>query len=168
MHDSAVQPHAAVPQRTSAPAARKMMPGVMLALAVFCLYGGIALSIDFPGAARGMYSDEATYYMMGHSLAEDGDLTYRRKDLMRVWREFQGGPAGVFLKRGRDITGAGLMRRPPFFWTTSVGDPDSTRLFYGKSFIYPVFAWPFVDGISAARHARVLTVPCPDSPGGLK
>ena len=39
--------------------------------------------------------------MMGHSLAEDGDLTYRRDDLVRVWREFPSGPAGVFLKRGR-------------------------------------------------------------------
>ena len=25
----------------------------------------------------GFQSDEATYYMMGHSLARDGDLTYR-------------------------------------------------------------------------------------------
>ena len=30
--------------------------------------------------------------MMGHSLADDGDLTYRRQDLVRVWREFPSRP----------------------------------------------------------------------------
>ena len=55
--------------------------------------------VDFPRAAIGIQSDEATYYMMGHSLAEDGDLTYRREDLVRVWREFPSGPTGVFLKQ---------------------------------------------------------------------
>ena len=45
--------------------------------------------------------------MMGHSLAEDGDLTYRREDLMRVWREFSVGPTGLFLKKGRDILDGG-------------------------------------------------------------
>ncbi len=36
------------------------------------------------------------------------------------------------------------MRRPPFVWTTSVPDPDPSRYFYGKSFIYSAFAAPFV------------------------
>ena len=39
-----------------------------------CVYGALALTVDFPRAAYGIQSDEATYYMMGHSLAEDGDL----------------------------------------------------------------------------------------------
>ena len=63
-----------------------------------CVYGGLALTVDFPRAAMGIQSDEATYYMMGHSLAEDGDLTYRREDLVRVWSEFPSGPSGLFLK----------------------------------------------------------------------
>ncbi len=109
-----------------------------------CVYGGLALSVDFPRAAIGIQSDEATYYMMGYSLALDGDLTYRREDLERVWREFPSGPAGVFLKKGRDVTDWGFMRRPPFVWTTSVPDPDPSRYYFGKSFIYPVFAAPFV------------------------
>ena len=92
----------------------------------------------------GFQSDEATYYMMGHSLAEDGDLTYRRDDLMRVWKEFSTGPAGLFLKRGRDVLEWGLMLRPPFVWTRTQPDPDSSRLFYGKAFIYPLVAAPFV------------------------
>lgn len=121
-----------------------LRPGALLTLIVLCMYGGLALSVDFPRAAIGIQSDEATYYMMGHSLAEDGDLEYRREDLMRVWEEFPTGPTGVFLKRGRDITDAGLMLRPPFFWTSSVPDPNPNRLFYGKSFIYPLVAAPLV------------------------
>lgn len=96
----------------------------------FCVYGTLALAVDFPRAAYGFHSDEATYYMMGHSLVEDFDLQYRRDDLVRVWKEFPAGPAGVFLKHGRTLSG-----RP---------DPDATRMFYGKSFIYPLFAAPFI------------------------
>jgi hypothetical protein len=121
-------------------------PGLLVALIVLCLYGGLALSVDFPRAAFGFQSDEATYYMMGHSLAQDGDLTYRRdEDLVRVWHEFPSGPTGVFLKRGRDVVDWGLMLKPPFFWTSTVDDPQSdSRGYYGKSFIYAAFAAPFV------------------------
>ena len=119
-------------------------PGAVLAALFLCVYGGIALSVDFPQAAIGIQSDEATYYMMGHSLAEDADVTYRREDLVRVWKEFDSGPTGVFLKRGSDIVEWGLMMRPPFFWTRVEPDPDGSRLFFGKSFIYPLFAAPFV------------------------
>ena len=125
-------------------AARAVRPGLLVAAILLCVYGGLAVAVDFPRAAMGIQSDEATYYMMGHSLAEDGDLTYRREDLVRVWTEFPGGPTGVFLKKGKDILEAGLMRRPPFVWSRTQDDPDQTRLFYGKSFIYPVFAAPFV------------------------
>jgi hypothetical protein len=119
-------------------------PGAVLALLLLVVYGGIAVSVSFPQAAMGIQSDEATYYMMGHSLAEDGDLTYRREDLVRVWKEFDTGPAGVFLKRGSDIVEWGLMLRPPFFWTRLQPDPDTSRLFFGKSFVYPLLAAPFV------------------------
>ena len=88
-------------------------PGALLALLLLVVYGGVAVSVDFPRTAMGIQSDEATYYMMGHSLAEDGDLTYRRDDLVRVWKEFDSGPAGVFLKRGR---GAG----DPASWSIEV------------------------------------------------
>ena len=136
--------NAAVSRAEAAPAVFRAGPGAVLALVLFCVYGGLALSVDFPRAALGFQSDEATYYMMGHSLARDGDLTYRREDLVRVWREFPGGPAGVFLKRGRDVTAWGFMRRPPFIWTSSVPDADTSRYFFGKSFIYSAFAAPFV------------------------
>ena len=123
---------------------RDYRPGVAIAAIVLCVYGGLALAVDFPRAAYGFQSDESTYYMMGHSLALDGDLTYRREDLSRVWREFSTGPAGLFLKQGQDVVEWGLMLRPPFFWTRTVPDPDASRFYFGKSFIYSAFAAPFV------------------------
>jgi len=135
---------AEAPPAVAAVPATDLRPGAMLALVLLCVYGGLAVSVDFPRAAIGIQSDEATYYMMGHSLAEDGDLTYRRQDLERVWKEFSSGPAGLFLKKGRDVLDGGPMLRPPFVWLRTQPDPDPTRLFYGKSFIYPVMAAPFV------------------------
>ena len=123
---------------------REFRVGGILALGILFLFGGVALTVDFPRTAIGIQSDEATYYMMGYSLAEDGDLTYRRPDLVRVWKEFPGGPSGLFLKRGSDIQEWGFMLRPPFVWTQKMPDPDTARLFYGKSFIYPLVAAPFV------------------------
>jgi len=125
-------------------AGRSVRPGLLLAAFVLCVYGGLAVAVDFPRAVMGIHADDATYYMLGHSIAEDGDITYRREDLVRVWKEFPSGPTGVFLKKGSDVLEAGLMRRFPFVWTRTQADPDQTRLFYGKSFIYPLFAAPFV------------------------
>ncbi|MCX6552499.1 MAG: hypothetical protein NTY02_16100 [Acidobacteria bacterium] len=122
---------------------RDPVPGLVAALLVFCIYGGFALSVDVSRTAFGIQSDEATYYMMGHSLADDGDLAYRRDDLARVWREFSAGPSGVFLKKGRSLD----MRvdgRPPFIHLDSTVDSDAGRLYFGKSYIYPLFAAPFV------------------------
>lgn len=105
-------------------------PGLIAAALFLCVYGTLALTVDFPHAAFGFKSDEATYYTMAYSLTEDGDLTYTRKDLERVWREYPSGPTGIFLKQGRTLKGA--------------PDPDANRLYYSKSFIYPLFAAPFV------------------------
>src|SRR5206468_2624503 len=107
-----------------------LRPGLIAAALLLCVYGTFALTVDFPRASLGFKSDEATYYMMAYSLTEDGDLTYTKEDLTRVWREFPSGPAGVFLKKGRTLAGA--------------PDPNPNRLYYGKSFIYPLFAAPFV------------------------
>lgn len=134
----------APPAAAPTAAVRDGRAGALLALVLLCVYGGLALSVDFPHAAIGIQSDEATYYMMGHSLAEDGDLAYRREDLARVWKEFPSGPTGLFLKRGRDVQRAGLMLRPPFVWFETGPDPDGSRFFYGKSFIYPLVAAPLV------------------------
>jgi hypothetical protein len=150
---------ATVEATAAAPALR---PGRLLVAVLLCVYGGLAIGVNFPRAAMGIQSDEATYYLMGHSLAEDGDLTYRRHDLVRVWEEFPSGPTGAFLKRGTDVLEWGFMRRPPFVWARTQMDPDQSRLFYGKSFIYPVFAAPFVKIFGTngflVFHALLLTL----------
>lgn len=110
--------------------ARSLRPGVIAAALVLALFGGVAVSIDVPATTFGFHSDEATYYLIGHSLAQDGDLEYRREDLLRAFAEYPSGPSGVFLKKGQTIGGA--------------HDPDQGRLYFGKSFVYPLFAAPFV------------------------
>ena len=124
--------------------AARRRAGWLGALVVLLLYGGLALNVDVPAASGGIFSDEATYYLMGHSLALDGDLEYRREDLGRVYREFPSGPAGVFLKRGTDVTGFRLTASAPFFEFRGIPDQDQARLYYGKAFIYPLTAAPFV------------------------
>ncbi len=125
-----------------------LRPGLIAAAVFLCVYGTLALTVDFPRAALGFKSDEATYYMMAYSLTEDGDLTYTKEDLVRVWREFPSGPSGVFLKKGRTLQG--------------VPDSDPRRLYYGKSFIYPLFAAPFVKVFGTngflVLHALLLAV----------
>ena len=58
--------------RVVEPRSRRRRPGCLArsSRVVLCVYGGLALTVDFPRAAIGIQSDEATYYMMGHSLAE--------------------------------------------------------------------------------------------------
>ncbi len=104
--------------------------GWIAAVTLAVIYGVIIGGVEFGRPDAEIFSDEATYYLMAHSLASDGDLAYRQEDLLRMLREFRSGPRGVFLKRGKTIDGH--------------ADPDSSRLFFGKSFIYPLFAWPFV------------------------
>jgi hypothetical protein len=128
-----------------APRPLDLTPGLLAALLVLFVYGGLALSIDFPRAAFGFQSDEATYYMMGHSLAADRDLTYRKEDLARVWREFPSGPSGLFLKKGRSGPfHIEMSVKPPFLHVVGRPDPDGSRLYYGKSYLYPLVAAPFV------------------------
>jgi hypothetical protein len=102
-----------------------------------------AISIDFVKASSAFVSDAATYYEMAHSLAHDFDLEYRREDLVRVSLEFPSGPEGIFLKRGTDHD-VSLSGSFPFVTATEHPDPDTTRLYYGKAYIFPVFAAPFV------------------------
>jgi hypothetical protein len=120
-----------------------LRPGLIASLLVLCVYGGLALSVDFPRDAFGFQSDEATYYMITYSLVRDHDLEYRRADLERVWHEFPAGPTGVFLKTGRSVS-ARVNAAFPFVHVRYGADPDNERLYYGKSFIYPLVAAPFV------------------------
>lgn len=126
-----------------APPARRLLPGVAAAAAVALILLGVAASIDFPKAEHGFKGDEATYYMLGHSLARDFDFSYERRDLIRVWEEHTAGPEGVFLKRGK-TNRIEPIDDFPWFRRISSDEPSETRLYFGKSFIYPLVAAPFV------------------------
>ena len=127
-------------------------------LAVGLLLVGFALSVDFPRAARGFKGDEATYYSLTYSLARDFDFAYTRADLIRVWDEFSAGPEGIFLKRGRGLT---LRSTAGFPWVSIGRQSNPERLYYGKSFIYPLVAAPFVRLFGTngflVLHALLLT-----------
>ena len=101
---------------------------------------GFSVSVDYPRAAAGLWSDEATYITMAHSLAFDYDIRYERRDLERIVREFPGGPSGIFLKRGRSPR-LSLSSRFPFL----VCDGEPTHdVYYAKAYIYSFAAAPWV------------------------
>jgi hypothetical protein len=118
-------------------------PGAIAAVGLGLVLLAIAATFDLPKADQGFKGDEATYYSLTLSLARDFDFAFERKDLTRVWEEFAGGPEGIFLKRGK----VNRLRRSdqfPYVRRAKLEDPVRTRLYYAKSFIYPLVAAPFV------------------------
>ena len=116
--------------------------------------------MDLPKTKLGFQGDEATYYSLGHSLARDLDFTFERRDLVRVWEEFPG-PEGIFLKRGKTVD---LQRTGSFPYVRVVRTPDPRpdRLYYGKSYLYPLIAAPFVRAFGTngflVLHAVLMTL----------
>lgn len=101
-------------------------PGYVAAALLLTFGSSAALSLDVVQAGFGVKGDEATYVAMTLSVAYDGDLAYEARDVRRFFRIYQGGPEGIFLKRG-------------------AGEPDGReRLYFGKAFVYSLFAAPFV------------------------
>ncbi|MDD8027856.1 MAG: hypothetical protein PHI34_15260 [Acidobacteriota bacterium] len=96
--------------------------------AIFLISGiflGFGLFANIPGLYKGfLVGDQAVYYIMAQSLAFDGDLEYTAKDLVRFNEDFWAGPNGIFLKK--------------------VVRDGRERLYYAKSYAYPLFAAPFV------------------------
>ncbi len=89
---------------------------------IFLFFLGLSLFINLPSLQGNfLFADEAIYYSMTQSLANDFDLEYTKKDLIRYYKAFDSGPLGIFLKKGKN-----------------------DRLFFAKSYIYPLFASPFV------------------------
>jgi hypothetical protein len=121
-----------------------LKPGILASAALGVLLLAFAVSLDFPKASGGGFKgDEATYYVLGHSLARDFDFTFEHKDLTRVWEEFPG-PQGIFLKRGKSIDIQGSSGFPFIRWVKTEDPNRDTRLYYAKSFIYPLVAAPFI------------------------
>jgi hypothetical protein len=141
------------------PRTRLADPGYVACGVIGLLLLGFAAGVDFRRAAYGFQSDGATYYSLAYSLAHDFDFAFERADLERVWREFPTGPEGIFLKKGRQVE-VGPSGRFPFLWSTSPDTRDD-RLYFAKSYIYPLFAAPFVFAFGTNGflifHALLLT-----------
>jgi len=119
-------------------------PGIIASALVGIMLFAFAVSVDFPHANGNRFKgDESTYYMLGHSLARDFDFQYERKDLIRVWEEFSG-PEGVFLKTGKDVEIRGSSAFPFFRWLKHEDPERDKRLYFSKSYIYPLIAAPFI------------------------
>ena len=102
----------------------------------------VVTRVDLPAlSGGGFWSDGASYHAMARSLAEDLDLRYEARDVFRSRREFAAGPQGIFLKRAH----GGLRYAPEagFPWVARV-TADEPRIYFAKSFAYPLFAAPFV------------------------
>ncbi len=137
-------------------------PGILVSALFGALLLAFAVSVDFPKANGGGFKgDESTYYLLGHSLARDFDFGYERQDLVRVWEEFTPGPQGIFLKKGKDIEIRGSGSFPFFRWVKHDDPEGATRLYFSKSYIYPLVAAPFVYAFGTngflILHALLLT-----------
>lgn len=136
-------------------------PPGLVGAAILAVFLGVAVSVDVPRVSGGFKGDEATYYTLAHSLAGDGDFTFQRQDLVRVREEYSA-PEGIFLKRGSDIEGVRWTSSFPFLRLVQSPDPARSRLYYGKSYIYPLFAAPFVFVFGTngflVFHALLLTL----------
>ena len=96
--------------------------GLAAIFLIFAFFLGFSLSVNLPAIHQGfLFADQATYYSITQSLARDGDIEYTKRDLIRYEHDFPARPLGLFLKKGKD-----------------------DKLFYAKSFAYPLFAAPFV------------------------
>ena len=101
-------------------------PG-LVAIGLLLLLGACtALTVDVVRTTYGVKGDEATYVAMALSVAYDGDLVYESRDIARLHQVYEGGPQGIFLKRG------------------ARGHERYDRLYFGKAYIYSVLAAPFV------------------------
>ncbi len=80
-----------------------------------------SLSTDVPTRQRGgFFSDESSYFSITQSLANDFDLQYSRKDILRIKELFRTGPAAVYIKKSKN-----------------------GKLTFAKFFAYPLFVAPF-------------------------
>ncbi|MFC2156824.1 hypothetical protein ACFLT9_03205 [Acidobacteriota bacterium] len=95
------------------------MSSLILVL-IFIFFLGLSLRINFPAVQQNfLMADEAVYYSMTQSLANDFDLQYTKRDLIRYYEDIDSGPLGIFLKKGKE-----------------------GNIYFAKSFAYPLFVAP--------------------------
>jgi len=92
-----------------------------LAALLLALVGAALAPAERPFAIKG---DEATYVAMALSVGYDQDLRYTAVDLHRFEQRFGIGPVGIFLQKTKP--------------------PSSPGFVFGKPFVYPLVAAPFV------------------------
>ena len=98
------------------PKAIKIFFAMFLLFVIFFSFG-----TDLAKTKKGGFAaDESSYFSIMQSLAFDGDLQYTKADIARIRKIYWVGPMGLFLKKSKD-----------------------GRLFYAKSFVYPLLAAPF-------------------------
>ena len=118
-------------------------PGLVVVAVLFVVGSFVALSLDVPRTLLGIKGDEATYVAMALSLAHDGDLVYERQDEERFFSIFNGGPEGIYLKKGvrssYDLNGTF-----PYLHREAYAEARDDRLFFAKAYMSSVFAAPFV------------------------
>jgi hypothetical protein len=103
----------------ASPMTPKFIKNFFILFLLFIIF--FSFATDLPKTKKGgFFSDESSYFSILQSLAFDGDLQYTRADIVRIREIFWAGPMGVFLKKGHD-----------------------GRIYYAKSFIYPLLAAPF-------------------------
>jgi hypothetical protein len=86
------------------------------------------LTLSKPGVPATFKADEPAYYLMALSLARDADLRVEIRDVDRVFEEFPFSPA------------QNLLLMSPDRWST---------VYYGKPYLYSLFAAPFVAAFGA-------------------
>nr|MBP6717087.1 hypothetical protein [Acidobacteriota bacterium] len=100
--------------------------------------------IDYPRLASGFKGDEATYVLMAFSFADDLDMKYKSRDLLRFYGLYRDdshpggvGPDGVFIKKGSRIVGWKWAEKfsvtAPIEWVREEV-PTTESIEYGKAF----------------------------------
>src|SRR6478752_381877 len=117
----------------------RRMAAVALAIAVLTVW---VSRLDVRRLLGPLKGDEATFVSMAFSLAEDGDLKYRREDYQRFRAIYGTGPEGIFLKQSNRLEWRVRGGWPPIE-VHRIARPTSDQLDYGKPFAYAVAAAPF-------------------------
>ena len=80
---------------------KKTILYILLLIFIFSL--GFSLYINLKSLKENfLFADEAIYYSLTQSIAQDFDIEYSRRDLIRYYREWETQPLGIFLKKGKE------------------------------------------------------------------